>query len=106
MENIIFIILMGGCGLLFLYLGYLIWIKQKITIIHDYHHTKVAEKDKKAYTGIMGKAMLVIGVGLLVSGAVGFFVDDAKCIIPLAVLGIAGLAMMVYAQVKYNRGIF
>ena len=32
---------------LFLYLGYLLWKKEKIDIIHAYHHTKVKEKDKK-----------------------------------------------------------
>ena len=30
--------------------------KERINLIHDYHYTKVKEKDKKAYTSIMGKA--------------------------------------------------
>ncbi len=106
MENIIFLLIMEGCSALFLYLGYLLWKKEKIDIIHAYHHTKVKEKDKKAYTGIMGKAMITIGIGLAVSGMIGAFTDSVKSGIPFGAAFVIGLGMMVYAQIKYNRGIF
>ena len=54
LEDILFLIIMGGIGLLFVYLGFLLWVKEKINIMHDYHYTKVKETDKKAYTRIMG----------------------------------------------------
>lgn len=44
------LILMISMGLLFIFLGWRIWKKEQITLIHSYHYTKVAEKDKKAYT--------------------------------------------------------
>ena len=47
MENLFVLIVMGLGGMLFVYLGYLIWIKKKIHMIHDYHWTKVKESDKK-----------------------------------------------------------
>ena len=41
-------------GILFFCLGWEIWKKEKISLIHDYHHKKVKDSDKKAYTTIMG----------------------------------------------------
>ena len=105
MENIIFFLIMEGCSILFLYLGFLLWKKERINIIHDYHYKKVKDKDKKAYTSIMGKAMIVIAIGMAVSGVIGVFTDSAKSGIPFGAAFIIGLCMMTFAQIKYNRGI-
>ena len=58
MEDVLYLTIMGVCGALFMYLGWLIWIKEKINLIHDYHYKKVKESDKKAYTAVMGKATM------------------------------------------------
>lgn len=97
---------MEGCSALFLYLGFLLWKKEKINIMHDYHYRKVREEDKKAYTGIMGKAMIVIGCGMATSGIIGAFIDSARSGIPFGIAFIFGIGMMIYGQIKYNKGIF
>lgn len=106
METIIFALIMEGVSALFFYLGFLLWKKERIDIIHDYHIKKVKEQDKKAYTTIMGKAMTVIAVGLAVSGIIGIFTDSVKSGIPFGAAFVLGLCMMLYAQIKYNHGIF
>ena len=106
MENIIFFLIMEGCSVLFLCLGFLLWKKEKINIIHDYHYTKVKEENKKAYTSIMGKAMIVMGMGMAISGIIGVFTDSVKSGIPFCVTFIIGICMMIFGQIKYNRGIF
>lgn len=78
METLIFVLIMEGCSALFFYLGFLLWKRERIDIIHDYHVKKVKERDKKAYTTIMGKAMIVIAIGLAVSGIIGVMTDSAK----------------------------
>lgn len=106
MENIVFLLIMEGCSALCFYLGFLLWKKKKINIMHDYHYTKVKEEDKKAYTGIMGKAMIVIGIGMAISGIIGVFIDSIKSCIPFGIAFILGICMMIYGQMKYNKGIF
>lgn len=106
MENIIFVIIMLGLSALFFYLGFMLWKKEKINIMHDYHYTKVKDEDRKAYTGIMGKAMIVIGIGMAISGIIGAFIDSAKSGIPFGIAFILGICMMIYGQIKYNKGIF
>ena len=106
MEDIIVIVILGAIALLFLWLGYLIWIKEKINLIHAYHYTKVKETDKKVYTSIMGKAMIVMGIGMMLSDILFVIMRTEKCIVVFVILLIVGLIMMTYAQIKYNRGIF
>ncbi|SDZ89657.1 hypothetical protein SAMN04515656_10143 [Eubacterium aggregans] len=100
------LILMLSLSALFFFLGYRLWVKGQITIIHDYHYTRVKESDKKSYTKGMGLALWIMGLGI---GAGGIFsVCDRLSVgwIPLIVGIIGGLAVMVYAQLKYNHGIF
>lgn len=59
MKDFIIAILISACGLPFLFMGYLIWIRERIDLIHDYHHTKVKESDRKEYTAVMGKATIL-----------------------------------------------
>lgn len=106
MENLIFFLIMEACAALFLYLGFLLWKKEKITILHNYHYTKVKEQDKKAYTRIMGLGMSVIGIGCAASGMIGTFTQWSKNGIPLGAGFVIGLCIMKYGQTKYNHGIF
>lgn len=47
-------IILGLVGIVFVILGYLIWKKEKISILHDYHYDKVSEVDKKAFCTLSG----------------------------------------------------
>ena len=106
MRDIIFLVIMGLCGSICIYIGYLIWIKEKINMIHDYHYTKVKESDKKAYTSIMGKGMIVIGAGTVLSGIVEAFIQSGKGGTVFGISFVLGISMIIYAQIKYNHGLF
>ena len=108
MDNIIFFLIAEGCSLLFLYLGFLLWEKRKIEVIHGYRYRKVRQEDKKAYTGIMGKAMVVIGAGITVSAVLGVAaLSFAGMVAGIASSSFAaGLCMMLFGQIKYNGGLF
>ncbi len=106
MEDVLYLTIMGVCGALFMYLGWLIWIKEKINLIHDYHYKKVKESDKKAYTAVMGKATMLIGAGTVLDGIICIFLHLQKGGTVFTPLFAVGLVMMIYAQIKYNHGIF
>ena len=80
----------------------------KTDLIHDYHQTKVT--DKEAYGKAFGKAMMVISAALLLSGIVGLFGDaEAVAMVSLAVLFVGliiGIACILAVQKKYNNGLF
>ncbi|QAA35376.1 DUF3784 domain-containing protein [Clostridium manihotivorum] len=91
-------------GLLSIFLGWRIWKKEQITLIHDYHYARVSEKDKKTYTEKMGKAC-IIGIGCILMGIITFISRVRYGVICLVIFLIWGLIMMYLAQKKYNGGV-
>ena len=101
--ELIFLLIVGS---LFFYLGWEIWKKGKISLIHDYHHKKVKETDKKAYTAMMGKALLAIGSGIILTGIIDFLTHTLCGWWIFGIAFLVGLIIITYAQVKYNHGLF
>lgn len=93
-------------GILFFYLGWKIWKEEKITLIHEYHYTKVKDTDKKPYTEQMGKAILVISIGTVLTGIIDFITNTLYGWWIFGISSCIGMIMMIYAQIKYNHGIF
>ena len=54
----------------------------------------------------MGKAMVVIASGLAISGIIGLFSDSVRSGIPFGIAFMLGICIIIYAQIKYNHGIF
>ena len=103
MEKILGAILIGGFALLFFVLGYLVWIKEKITLFHSYHYDKVAEENKKAFCKLSGIGLIVIGIGVLLAGIICSATSSMWGGIAIAIVFLFGLVMLIYAGIKYNR---
>ena len=104
--GLFYLLFLTFLAVLFICLGWQVWKKQKITLIHSYHYEKVAEKDKKAYTKQMGKAMLVMGTGIFLTGLINFISDTAYGWGVFLLFFVRGLVMMLRAPIRYNHGIF
>ena len=93
-------------GLVMLTLGLLIWKKQMITLIHDYHWKNVKEENKPFYTRRMGLACIIIAIGMFLAGVANWFWHTPfDMIFFFSFFGI-GLITMTRAQYTYNGGIF
>ena len=80
----------------------------KTELIHSYHQKRV--KDKAAYGRAMGRAIMLMGVFFVLS-VVPLFVSRSRAAdmwsIGLMSAGIVvSLALIIRAQIKYNKGIF
>ena len=105
-ELILMMLILLPVGLSFIFIGWRIWKKEQITLIHDYHYTRVAEKDKKSYTEKMGKACIIMGIGMiLMMGIINFTSKIAYGVIFFGIFFIWGLVMIFMAQKKYNGGL-
>ena len=93
-------------GLLCLVFGLLLWKKQRISLVHDYHTRKVKEADVPAYTRLMGFGLLAIGAGCVLTGVIALGLERPLGWIALPAGFFVGLALMLRAQKKYNGGIF
>ncbi len=77
-------------------------------LIHSYHQKRVT--DKAAYGRAMGRGLIVMGVFFTASGVFPLFfrgervMQWAMCAVAVGLA--AGLALIIRAQIKYNKGIF
>ncbi len=77
-----------------------------VASIHWYNRRKVAKENQKAYSRIMGIGTIILGVGVVLAGVMQAFVDSQIMEYIMAASVIVGLAFMLYAQFRYNKGIF
>ena len=77
-----------------------------IATIHWYPRTKLTEEDAPKYGKWMGGGTLTAGLSCLLTAVLQMvFHWEPLYWIIIARLAV-GVAMMVYAQIKYNRGLF
>ena len=46
---IVGVLVTGGAGILIAWLGWLVWKKEKLTLLHDYHTDKVSPENRPAF---------------------------------------------------------
>ena len=91
-------------GALCVILGMLIWKKQKVSLLHDYHYKNVKKEDIPAYTRQMGIGLVIIGAGIILTGLINL-ASSSFWWIPLLAGFVLGLAVMYTAQKKYNGSV-
>ena len=92
-------------GALCIVLGSVLWKKQKVSLVHEYHYKNVKKDDIPAYTRLLGIGLIVIGAGICVTGLFNWFKSSYWWISML--IGFAGgLLVMNKAQKKYNGSWF
>ena len=89
-------------GVLLMTFGYLIWKKEKISLLHDYHYNHVLEEDKNAFCSLSGKGLLVIGVGLLITAVLFGVTQSLWSFMALVVGFTSGIALLIIAGKRYN----
>ena len=95
-----------GVGILTFVFAFLLIKKQKINLVHSYHHKNVKEEDIPAYTRQMGIGLLLIGAGCIITGLINFFSKKHLGIIAFVICSVAGFAVTNRAQKKYNGSWF
>lgn len=100
MDNLMLLIL----GLFISAIG-IVNIKGNISTVHSYNRRKVSEEDVPKYGKAVGTGTLIIGVSLIISYFTAFWSMEIMGFIVIPAI-IVGLAFILYAQIKYNHGIF
>ena len=100
MDNIMMLIL----GLCISVIG-IVNIKGNISSIHSYNRRRIKEEDIPKYGKVVGAGTLIMGLSLVLGFIVSFWNEEIKGFI-IAPAIIVGLGLMLYGQIKYNKGIF
>ena len=80
-------------------------IMGNISTIHSCNRRKVREEDVPKYGRAVGTGTLIIGVSLIAAFVTTFWSETAMSFIVIPAL-VIGLGFILYAQFKYNKGIF
>lgn len=104
--NLYELILILPLGLLFLFLGWRIWKKEQINLIISYHHQKLSEENKKDYTEEVGKSIIYMGIGMLLTSIINFIWKRVFGWLFFTIFFILGFIKLLKAQKRYNDGIF
>ena len=100
MDNIALLIL----GIFISIIG-IVNMTGNISTIHSYNRRKVKEEDVPKYGRAIGTGTLIIGVSLIAAFVTTFWSETAMSFIVIPAL-VIGLGFILYAQFKYNKGIF
>mgnify|MGYP001044304357 FL=1 len=76
-----------------------------ISTIHSYNRRKVKEEDVPKYGRAVGTGTLIIGVSLIAAFVRTFWSEKPMYFIVIPAF-VIGLGFILYAQFKYNKGIF
>ena len=94
-------------GVILIILGLITWKKQKLSIIHSYHHQNVKTEDIPAYARLMGIGQIVIGAGLCVTAILGLMTQNIMLSLSgFTVSLIIGVIIFHKAHMKYNGSWF
>lgn len=102
-DKIIGVIMTGGVGVIFAVMGWLLWKKEKLSLMHNYHVDKVSAENRPAFCKLSGIGLIVIGVGLLITAVILGITDSAYSFLFFAACYVACLTMLITAGTKYNR---
>ena len=91
-------------GVICIVMGVLLWKKQKVSILHDYHYKHVKKLDIPAYTRQMGIGLIIIGAGIIITGLLNLAYSSLWWI-PLLAGFVIGLVIIILAQKKYNGSV-
>ena len=91
-------------GAICIVLGVLLWKKQRVSILHDYHYKHVKKEDLPAYARQMGIGLIIIGAGIVVAGLLNLAASSLWWI-PLAAGFVLGIGVIYRAQKKYNGSV-
>ncbi len=81
-------------------------LRGSASTVHWYNRRRVSKEDAPKYGRAMGAGTLIMGACVTATAALQM-IFDAEPIFYLTAAGAAiGLAVMIYAQFKYNKGIF
>ena len=77
-----------------------------IGTIHWYNRRKVTKENQKAYCFFVGLGTLIIGISMILAGIIQALISIEAGAFLIVGGFILGMILILYAQFKYNRGIF
>lgn len=88
-------------------------MKGNISSIHWYHRKRITEENRLPFGRMVGLGTIICGISISIFGFLSFVAEKTQIDL-FAIVGavivvvglVIGLALSLYAMIKYNKGIF
>ncbi len=87
--------------------------KGNVSTLHRYHRKRVSEEDRLPFGRKVGSGTVIVGGALVLSAGLRFAAEKTDLpvmqtvgTVVLVIGFVVGFAIIVYAMIKYNKGIF
>lgn len=87
--------------------------KGNVSTLHRYHRKRVSEEDRLPFGRKVGSGTVIVGGALILSAGLRFAAEKTDLpvmqtvgTVVLVIGFVVGFAIIVYAMIKYNKGIF
>ncbi len=88
-------------------------MKGNISSVHCYHRKRITEENRLPFGRMIGLGTIICGVSLVIFGCLTFVAEKTQTELfiilgaVIVVIGlVTGLALSLYAMMKYNKGVF
>lgn len=85
-------------------LGLLIWRKQRVSLLHDYHYKNVKAEDLPAFCRSVGIGLAIIGAGICITGLLDLS-GSSFWWAPMLSGFVIGMVMIIRTIRRYNGSI-
>ena len=97
-------IMQAVAGIVIIIIG-ILNIKGNVSMLHSYHRKRVKEEDILPFGRKIGIGAIIIGCTIIGAGVAELYFENIRNIILIAGF-IPGFIFIIYAMLKYNKGIF
>lgn len=80
--------------------------KGNINLIHWYNRTKINKSNSKQYGKFMGRGNCIIGISIVLTALLQMIIKIENFYYTTIIFIVVVLSLMLYGQIKYNKGIF
>lgn len=91
-------------GLIVIIVG-ILNMKGNVSMLHSYHRKRVKEEDIRPFGQKIGIGAIIIGCTIIAAGVADLYFENITNIILIAGF-IPGFIFIIYAMLKYNKGVF
>ena len=88
-------------------------MKGNISTLHRYHHQRVSEEDKIPFGKRVGLGTIIVGCSIICKACLQFAAEkksnpilDTVGTVAMIAGFLLGFALIIYAMIKYNKGLF
>ena len=100
---IVGIVVLVFTALLLFILSWQVWKEEKLDLVNPVSRRNISDENRKPFCAAIGKGLLIMGIGTLLSALLLFLKNTWLIVSPIALSYTVGIVVMAAAVIRFNR---